>query len=233
MIMVEWLNQNAHLAYPLAESATRTPEHGLPLPDDVLVDLRVSVPDGLTDLYLSGLCVADAYTTLSICGFSAGLRVALFHLVRVRADMKPGVAYPLARVDGLLNAGGWVTFGPGAVTRRFRYSFAGPAEATLDTGAVRRVAPAPVTSIRKVGGAAGVALRGNVRVAAEGYMQVEADQDSAHNIVLSLDKQAAYGAFPGPCNEFSDTGRCGAPAIRSINGVCPDSNGVITLRFQP
>lgn len=230
--MIEWLNQNAARAYPLAETCTRLSVSGQSLADDLLVDMRVTVGPEYESVYLAGLSVTDAYVALSVCGLSADQPVPLFNFVRAISDVRPLAAMALARAPGLLNVGGWVTLGPGITSRRVRMAFY-PEAARLDSGAVRRISPAPVLSFRKVGGSSDVVLRGNVRFIGEGYMRLAADPEDPGIVNVSLDRQAAYETLPGPCNKFTDTaGACASPVVRSINGVCGDENGIITLRFE-
>ena len=91
--------ENTSIKYPLSDFSTED------IPYDVLVDMALSVPQGLGDPCLTNLQITDKFIFLSI---EAGT-TPIGHLFV--QDYRPFRIYPLTMFHG---GGGWVVFGPGA-----------------------------------------------------------------------------------------------------------------------
>ena len=198
---------------------------GIQLPDSLLVDLGILVPQGLTGVQVSSMYVSAALISVSIACDQGGLLTATF----LRTNIIPYRAYPLNPV--VPNASGWVVFGsvPENYTRYHHFSTA--AQALLEMRAVRVVSPPGVSSFQRSDGDGTqiatniVALRGNDAVT------IKRDPYDSQNILIGL--SPGYQArFAAPCTIAAESSSCGVPPVRSINNVKPDENGIITILFK-
>lgn len=98
--MNQWYATNTTIKYPL------DPFHEGPVPDDMLLDMAVSVPEGI-DVYLTNLIVTERYVFLSL---EATDESAVGHVIQTFPSVSSVVQLDMA-ADGY----GWVVFGPGVL----------------------------------------------------------------------------------------------------------------------
>jgi len=98
--MNQWYANNTTIKFPL------DPFHEGPVPDDILVDMAVSVPNG-TIVYLTNMIITEKFVFLSL---EAEDGSAVGHIMQ---------AYPsvssIVQLDMTADGFGWVTFGPGVL----------------------------------------------------------------------------------------------------------------------
>jgi len=222
---IQWYNENEGRAYPIREEATRRTITGLILPNDLIVDANVMVPPVYTDLYFSSIRVTPSTISVGISCASGGLLIGTFP----RTTYRPYVAMALTSI--VEDATGWIVLGKHQATDLEDYRFNGYLQSGLETRVIRIVDRLPVRSLIRLGGNPLDYLGGVIRVVAGAGIRVEKDPGDPQKIIVKLTPEAAQ-AMSGPCNESASEDACGVPPLRSINGVCPDANGKITLRFE-
>jgi hypothetical protein len=74
-------------------------------------------------------------------------------------------------------------------------------------------------------------MGGVVKLQSGSGVQIVRDDVNPQKILVKLTPDAKT-AMLSPCNKPADAKICGVPPLRSINGVCPDENGKITIRFE-
>lgn len=225
----EWCNANEGRAYPLSDSATRVANNGLSLPDDIVVDLGITVPPEYQDVYCTtvrvtpdvfSICLASAASplllgTYAASGYTPFTVVALTPLV-------PDVA-------------GWVVFGGHRRMLNELYVFSGVQQSGIVSRAIRVVDRVPVRRFYKYGqrnGNNGSYLDKIVRITGSGLLSITRDTTNGQQLNVELSKDQAPD-FLGPCDHYADAGECRATPVTNINGVKPNSSGAITFRFVP
>jgi len=222
---IQWYNENEGRAYPLQEVATKVSDGGHQLPDDIIVDMGLMVPPTYEDTYVSSVRVTSSVVTVGISSSASGLMVGTY----LRSAVRPHAAYPLT---GLVNnVSGWIVFGNHRAVGTEDYRFSGPEQSGVAARALRIIDEIPVTYFVKLGGRADQIADRLVRMTAGGGLTIERDESDPQKIVIQLSPELRQ-AFLGPCNELSTADICGVPPMRRINGVCPDEDGRITLRFE-
>ena len=225
---IEWYNDNAGRAYPLAEGASRVDDDGDRMDDDVLVDLGLVVPPGHEDVFVSSVRITQRTVSIGISSGSSGLLIGTYS----RDDIRPLRSFPLTGVvDGV---SGWVAFGdsflrPTAVSTYHRFS--SPAQSGIERRAVRVTDALAIPELRKYGGSPANVADGVVRLVAGSGLKIALDDTDPQLIVISV-QPGQEKRFLSPCTEDADKTKCRVPPVRSISGVCPDENGRITIRFE-
>jgi len=222
---IQWYNENGGRAYPLAEQSTQVSNAGRSLPDDILVDFGLMVPPGYTDVYLSSIKVTPTLITLGISSPTSGLFVGTY----AASAVEPYTAYPLT---GLVdNVSGWVVFGNHNTVVSDDYRFASATQSGIEARALRVVDVLPVSKLLRLGGNPTQLVEQLVQLVGGQGVVVEIDSVDDQKIIVKLDPDMEH-LFVGPCNEVSRTEVCGVPPMTSLNGVCPDATGKITIRFE-
>lgn len=220
----DWLNQNALRSYPLAEGTSGLDDRGIALPQSLLVDMTVLCPDPTAEVRLSQAWYSPGLAGISLVvgGDPAATATVSW------ATYKAGTAVPLVPYPDTVGIQGWVVFGasPRVVQSRVTHNFATGAQSRLDAAAVRAIRPPGVRSIDATSGTARAA--GLVRILTDGQLRVYRDPDDASTIRVAISSIDAQRSFLGPCNDVAPV----AAPIRSINGVCPDATGVLTIQFE-
>lgn len=235
-----WFISNASRSYPVDETATATDNAGLRLPDDILVDLKLKYPDTLGELaFVSAVTVsANLVTLLVSAAFEASPTVSL--PIAAVTLKKPVNVNSIVAVTALEEGvGGWVVFGSGANLRSdYTGSFTLPSQSRLCPRAAQPYAGWPIQSAgvldvtTKLTGLVKLkALDANLKLTAE---TMTLDGASRRVIKLQLDTTAGKDilqTFAGTCGVRPESGTCLRTPIETINGISPDCDGVITLRF--
>ena len=223
---IQWCNENEGRHYPLAEAATLVANDGTVLPTDIIADLHLMVDASYRNVYISSVWITPTLLGISI----AHAGVALASVMINRDTYVPYTAVPLQPMPGVLTLSGWVVFGNYRYTVRTRWLFDGVVQSGLDLRAVKVVTAPPVTTIRKLGAAA-LYTEKVVKLEGGGYLKLRAHETDPQVILVELDA-SAMSLFVSPCLSLAERNECGSPALRQINGVCPDANGVITLVIE-
>ena len=223
----EWYNENERRAYPLAEKSTRLDDAGVRISDGLLVDLSVVVPASYTNIRVSSLTVSQGTASIGVSSGANGLLIGTF----LRSSLVPYTAYPLVGVVD--NVSGWVVFGNTIVDAVSHvHTFSSVAQAGLESKVLHLVDPPAVRRFLKYGGRTDVWVAGDVQLACNANMRIAQDTAAlTPTMVLSLDPQVA-SQMAGPCLKSASKANCGAPPIRTINGVEADGTGKLTLEFQ-
>lgn len=220
----EWLNDNEARAYPLSSSATTVSDAGDRLPSAVITDISVAVPyvDYTLGLRISSVYVSDTIISVTVSNDAGGLLTGTYPTESVI----PYRALSLTAVEE--NVTGWITFGTFEREPRARYVFSGAAQSGLEARCVRVLQPAGVTGIRQRNAPDGQAARGIVRLTGDSVFSFKGDPETnTIRITLTTDQPIGNRCLGGP---HADT--CGAPPLKTINGVGPDADGKIYLRFM-
>lgn len=220
---VQWYNTNEGRAYPLNEYSTQQSADGSHLDREILVDAGIMVPPEYKDIYLSSVRITAAIVTISFSSATTGLLVCTLP----RSSVRPYVAYPLT---GLVsNISGWVVFGSFSGTCDLRFNNA--EQSGLEQRAVHIVNTIPVTGVKKYRGSE-LTLDKVIKLKAGPHIELLHSEYYPQKLTVRL-RSTSKHMFTSPCSGIvNDKDRCWLTPIRSINGVCADSNGVITLRFE-
>jgi hypothetical protein len=225
---LEWYNENGGRGYPIAEEATRVDDNGRRMPDDILVDMGILVPPEHKDLYVSSVRITRRTLSIGVSSPVSGVLIGTY----ARSDIAPLRAFPLTSVTD--DVAGWVVFGnhflrPTVVDAYHRFS--APSQSGLEQRVMRLVESLPVTSLQRYGGQSTRTVDKVVELRAGGALIVERHETEEDTIVIRL-APGAGTRFAGPCLVDAVKEKCGVPPMRSINGVCPDEDGKITVRFE-
>jgi len=214
---IEWFNENENRQYPLSEDILNS----VGLPTSVLADVCISVPETVVDdVYLSMISISAGIVSVSFAASSGGLAVGTF--------ARPVEAHrPYALTPVVDSVSGYVVFGAGVndgITSG-SYRFTGLSDGKVDTNALKPVEAVPVTAIRRLNSDPSDTLDGIIKLEAGTNMVLT---HSGNIIKLSL-VEAVRAEFLGPCDKYAIFDACGAPPIRTINGVGPSSSGKLTI----
>lgn len=230
-------NLNAVRVYPFADTASLAAINAARLPEFVLTDCHVWWPDTYGELaFVSALTVSPGLITATIAvtprASVAITPIAVFHVAR------PHVPYRSYAMTALVpGAGGWAAFGDlsqlaaGVNT----WLFDTPENAELLPRLAQAYAACPVRSVSKLN--ATTQLIGTIRLLTGANIEIVSAQRSIEGttkscIVFRLPESQLpdlYDRFAGPCGRRPETGTCDKQAIRTINGIAPDADGVIHL----
>ena len=221
---VDWFNENEGRAYPVREDATCKDDSGRILPRDVIADLGMVLPRAFTGIRLSSVYVSPQIVAVAVGSDAGGLLVGTY----ARTSVQPYVAYPLQPL--LADCSGWIVFGAHAAMATERFRFSTTAQAALEERAYRIVTPPGVAKFHREGNDAAIYADGIVKLTGSNDIVITRDPLVAQTVVVSLNPATA-SAYAEACMQPA-TKAAGGSAIRRINGVGPDSNGVLTLRFR-
>lgn len=224
---IQWYNENEGRAYPLSESASRTTNDGRQLPDDILVDMGIMMRPDYSDIYLSCLRITPVIVTL---GISYGLR-GIFIGTYARDSIVPNKAYPLVPSAVVDDVSGWVVFGTHVATGIEDYRFSSSAQSGIERRAITLVDRVPVARLMRYGGTADQYVNKVVRLVAGSGVTIRVDPNNAQRVLIGLTEELKY-ATCNKCNEGANSDSCGVAPMRSIDDVCPDANGKLTIEFQ-
>jgi hypothetical protein len=221
---IQWYNENENRSYPMAEYATHKDNLGRELPPDIIVDLSVMTPPEHAQVYFSSIRVTSALVSVALRSPTSGMLIGTF----ARSQLRPHTAYPLTPV--IDDVSGWIVFGTHRAVVTEDYRFTVLAQSAVETKAVHVIEHLPVRSFRRLGGST-VAYADHIvsLVPGNGVVIEKADLPPRIIIRLSTDMQ---NQFTNQCQRGVSTDVCKTTPIRKISGVCPDVNGMITLRFE-
>lgn len=243
-----WYNRNGQRDFPLTRASDLSSDAGHRLPQDILVDAQVTLPENLgRTVKLSGASISSAAVSLAFEAVSDvdPAITSPVGQVYVSADQfVAGVPVPLSTVDPAIV--GWVVFGDGLLNG-LEYSgrFSRRDQAHLMASTCHYY-PLPVlNSVGRPGyrrtfddvvtlGGSGLVLTPDRRVLEDGRVVTYLRVGLPRTTTLDLDGQevSTLQSFLGNCDRRPESGTCGDPQpIERINNVAPDENGLITVEF--
>lgn len=219
-----WFDLNSQRSYPFSDSADM-----LGLPNDVIVDLSVTVPTsaGIATPVLQSISVGPAYASfvLSVNGTPVGWYTG---------SNIPDVVLPMEGIDGF---SGTVVFGNGVKTWRGRVD--GLAAALVENTYVFYTTPElPYLQINHLTGVA--LLDGIIELVAGDNVLIEpvigevidgVTVEQGVKISLDANNTTLMQRLATNCGRNVSAGSCEPAAIATIAGVRPDCDGNITIRF--
>jgi len=219
----EWQNENALRAYPIADDSPAAST----VPTWLLTDLRVTCPPGYAKVYISSVYVSDTLVSVAISGMAGGTVVGLLSRTVTRDELEPFRAYSMDRLSA--EASGTVAFGeiPADATP-FRMTFSAD-EAPIAGAAIVRASVPGVS--RLTDRSHGVSAAGIIDLSGNNEFRTSVDAADPQTIVFTL-SDVYRDIATSVCDATPSKDACGETPVRSINGVTPDENGTITLRFR-
>ena len=227
---IQWCNENAGRAYPLAETASRKDNSGNIMPDNILLDMCLMVPPIHAECYISSMRVTNHVISFGISSHNSGLFVftaSWYDLLS--GDLSGWESYPLTPV--IEDISGWVVpnrLEPGMIGS---WTFASYTQSGIETRALRIVDSLPIRSIIRKDMESSSYMGGVIKLQSGSGVQIVRDGTNPQKILVKLTAEAKT-VMLGPCNNPANAKICGVPPLRSINGVCPDENGKLTIRFE-
>jgi hypothetical protein len=247
---LNWYTQNAGRKYPLDDGATGEDEHGVELPNDVIVDLRLRWPRYLgMAACVSSIRLSPKIVSVAIAGIShppihaehdqptssVGYSpIARIILPRPVDQYRP---YAMAPATDDIGIGGWIVFGPG-VTRKLNLRFALGTAGLINYRSARSYPSPPVPRAGKLG--ALLSLVGIINMRGDDEIEVrqdvrEIDHINRPCIVFRLKPDSQTNLlkkYAGPCGARPESGTCIRPGIETIGGIQPDDTGNLVVEFD-
>jgi hypothetical protein len=237
---LNWYNLQATRRYPLDDSASGESDAGVPLPNDILVDMHLRFPAVLGEYcYMQGVTISAGIVTL-LFGVAASLdeEGATIAAVSLPKPVAPNIHYPVQDLSG--GVAGWVVFGVGVQTA-FAGRYPSPRHTLLAKRCARAYRPLPIVDIGKLN--VGTALSNEVTMTATAPLtivprQIIADGKQVTALIFQLDQNDAslsynpLSYFLGSCGQRPESGTCPKEPIETINGVSPDCDGNINIQFE-
>jgi len=235
---IEWENETASWQYPLAADTTVISDSGESLPANLLTDLLVyyATEDTQPVLKLSSVRVSPALLSVAISAYDTSgttpVSRGLLTLTIPRGEFEPYRPYPMDPLRP--GVGGIITFGdiswPSTpVLYLFGTLMDGQIRAQLDDSVVRVFEASHITKI--VDANSGDALTGIVELSLPDIVAATITKTPAgYNVTLSLTQQGNQ-LLATVCNAGTSATACGTPIVQSINGVSPNDQGEILIKF--
>lgn len=224
-ISPEWQNENALRAYPLEDDAPAASV----IPPQLIADLRVSADTAYTHLFISNVYVSDTLVSLAISGVNAaGDTVGLLACTVTRDELEPFRAYSMSRLSDTAN--GVVAFGDIRDILPCKHSFL-PLESRILASAVSRTRVPGVSKI--IDPAHGAEASGIVDLSGNSEFRTYRDPTDATGKTIIIALEDLYRELTtSVCSTEPSFDTCGETPVRTINGVAPTADGVLTLRFR-
>jgi hypothetical protein len=240
---VGFLAYNTLRRYPINDRASVTSVDGQTLPDGVLADVHLYVPESLA----SRVVVSSVSVTPHLIGVTFAAAGSSFVPLASVTVPRETPAYKNVQVQPMAaGVAGWVAFGPAtSLLGSWRFDTSeinGFYPAELLPRCVTAYGPTGVTSIQQkdrserltgrvavISGQPDQLVIERATVAVEGHGNVRA-------LVFRLNEELGgsdiFSRFLGPCDKSPDAGTCRKPPIFSINDVTPDEDGVLQIQFR-
>ena len=248
-VFVEWLNANEQRNYPLHDLADREARDGRVLPNDILVDAHIWLPKSAgAKVFVSSVSVSPSLITMTFAAApfdpfcSSSVPVPAFvplAVLRVNREHTPFRNYPLEAIYP--GVGGWVALGAcDDMEGSYSLVFDGPGDTVLLDRTVHTYNDIPVLSVGKLGVLP--KLTGTVKLqGVAGQIKTFAatrtiDGVSRRVAAIGLDTVNALAdnlaVFAGDCGHRPQAGNCNLAPITEINGLKPDCDGNINIKFE-
>ena len=247
-------NKNENRNYPLHDAATRVDINGDKLPNEIIADIHILIPESIgAAIFVSSVGVSSGLVSVTLqaatnnpsCpGSSSSTGFIPIAAVSVPRPIVPFKNYPLEAIYP--GVGGWIAFGQGALeVNECSHLFDSPDASFLVDKVARAYKDLPVSSVGKVG--LSTKLTGLVRLkGVEGATftsrGVRVMNGALYVVgVIALNFSGAGATeqnavdlleeFAGICGHRPIAGNCNLEPITQINNVTPDCDGNINIRF--
>ena len=254
IVFADWQNSNEVRNYPLHDQATKRSTDGSVLPDGIIADLNVMLPQSAGSFaYISSVAVTPGLVSLTLLATDVDPQLVevgsssssssdqTFVPIAAITVAKPITLYKHYQLESLYpGVAGWVAFGGDVdeVTASFR--FLTPIDGLLCSKAVRSYRDYPVTSISKDGRFS--QLTGLVQLYSAGDAVISKATRTINGrrtevVALGLDLSSnpvdMLHRYAGDCGTRPEDRTCaqGRPLL-TINGVTPDCDGNIDIIFE-
>lgn len=222
--LAQFENVNEGRSYPFDGDSELTSTDGRVLPDNVIADLHLVLPEG-TNASLSSVYVSEHMVSACVLAHGSGFTEALSVRIR-REDFEPYRPYRLEQVTGSSDCSGIMTFGNIDLPEASgSYRFA-PDSVTFVDSVCTKFKPAGLR--RLIDDRTGESVAGDVSIDFSQYVAAERSLDG---IRLYL-KDGANNILLSKCDKDKPMNACGTTPIASINGVYPDEQNRIVLWFH-
>jgi hypothetical protein len=248
-----WMNRNEVRNYPLHDSATKQSANGDLLPDNIIADMSIMVPESAGRfVYLSSAAVTPGLVSLTFlatdtdpfspsAGSSSSGSAGLVPLAAITVQ-KPVTQYRNYAIEALYpGVAGWVAFGSGADGATSRsYRFEAAADGLLNSKAVRAYRDYPVSSLGKDGRLINMTglvtiQGGNAITVGRQVRTIDGRKKEVVAVGLELGANAAdlLRQYAGSCGERPEDRTCErGKALLTVNGVTADCDGNLDIIFE-
>jgi hypothetical protein len=242
-----WYNINEQRSYPVDETASAVDDSGVRLPNNFIVDLKLSwslqygrysyisaasATEGAVSVLISVCSTLD--DNLNDSRLVAGVTIS-------KDKFQESLTYKLNSF--LPGAAGYIVFGSGA-QQLFSGLYANPQQSLLTARAARAL-PNPTLSRLALQGSA-TEYSGLLQLIPGAPLRVRKEPQLINGkwqenvLVFGLEdtranasEQSAFETFSGGCSPRVGSQNCGDPQpLQSINGIRPDCSGNVTLDFR-
>lgn len=223
-ISPEWQNENTLRSYPLTDDA---PAASL-IPTWLISDLKVTCPAGYRTVYLSCVYLSGTIVSVGVSGCRGdGMIVGLLTKTVTRDELEPFRSYSMERISD--DAAGVIAFGeiPADATP-FKLNPTHE-QAPVVQAAIVQVETPGVTKI--VDFAHGTEATGIIDLSGNSEFRTSVDERDPSTVVITL-SDTYRDLTTSVCDAIPSFEACGRTPVKTINGVPPDDNGVIRLRFR-
>ena len=254
-----WSNANEHRGYPLHDLATKESPDGVKLPEGIIADVNIMVPESAGRfVFVSSVAVTPALVSVTFLAtdtdpFSPAIPESSssssssdvpdsFVPLAAISVRRPIELYKNYAIDSLYpGVAGWIAFGSAVeTTTSLSILLPTPEAGLLVSKAARAYRDYPVQSLGKDGRV--TELTGLVQLQGAGDVVVEKvirNIDGRKREVIKIGLNMAETAaallrkFAGPCGERPEDKTCadGKPLL-TINNVTPDCDGNIDILFR-
>jgi len=250
-VFAGWLNKNETRNYPLHDYASKQGVDGTLLPDGILVDANILVPESAGSyIFISSLAITPGLISLTFLAtnndpfgpVTSSSSSDDFVPLAAIVVQRPVTLYRNYAIDAIYpGVAGWVAFGSDVEeTDTLSLRFTSASDALLVPKAVRPYKDYPANSLAKFGRV--TELTGLVQLYAgsdvliqKGVRTINGRKKEVITVGLDLTSSAAeiLRNYAGDCGERPEDRTCsrGKP-ILSINGVTPDCSGNVDIIFQ-
>lgn len=249
-------NKNENRNYPLHDAATRLDVNGRMLPNEIIADVHILIPESLgLSIFVSSVGVSSGLISVtfqaasanpSCPGSSSAVGFVPVAAVSIPRPIVPFKNYPLeALYPGV---GGWISFGHGALeVNECNHLFDEPGATFLVDKVARSYKDLPIPSVGKLGlstkltglvrlkGVEGATFtKRGIRVMNGALYVVGIIELNFTGAIAGTDQSPIdlMEEFAGVCGHRPIAGNCNLEPIISINDVAPDCDGNINIRFN-
>lgn len=258
VLNLAWAASNENRYFPFDDSASLLDDSGNKPPLQVLVDMKLMVPETIGSyVYAGALSVTPQIVTVVLLA-SADLDAEGEVIATISQRLPVTTFYPYSvegQVDGI---GGWLSFGT-LDDLLYQGRFSTPRQSLISPLAARSYRVPPVLSAQSLGGSP---LKGIVRLSGgndieivkeclhipnhilpeyhENYCSNTLENTQSRDVVVfrlkNKDEDSTRNVFEiynGPCAKRPASRNCGAPEpIEFIGPVSPDCDGNITMDLR-
>lgn len=256
IVNLNWYNLQSLRRYPLADGCTGETDDGRNLPDDILVDCKltlvtdVQLNSSAAKIFVEAVTVSENIVTVLLAASITtvfGTSTYSAAAVSLQKPVEAGVHYAVTPLVD--NIAGWVVFGDG-IQNNFSGKFSTTNQTALQSRCATLIAKQPVNGMKKSG--ADAVLTGIVSLTVNPPLSVSTKKliirpphqktgeyrEIYTAIYIGLDEgliSTAYNPlsyFLNTCAGRPESGTCPKAGIQTINGISPDCEGNINLVFD-